>query len=100
MEGEQLLSQLQSLVDSPDEPTSTLSTKQIQEIAVACVKSLTKHGCITTKLIEFLNETYTPLSKVPTSATPDDRPDLMSCDKAPSSTPATNALLSQNYTAL
>ena len=37
--------------------------------------------------MEFLRETYSPVTNTPTLATPNDRPDLLPCDKTSSSTP-------------
>jgi hypothetical protein len=69
-------------------PDVRLSQKQIGEIAKACVDILQKHGRITPDLLTFLSSAaFKPGHKIPTSATPVDRPDLLSSDKVPSSTP-------------
>jgi hypothetical protein len=66
-----------------------LSQKQIGEIAQACVEHLTQHGRITNELLTFLASAYPITSSFPTSRTPDDRPELLSSDKMPSSAAAT-----------
>jgi len=75
------------LLASP--PGHRLSQKQIGEIAQACVDHLTKHGRITNELLTFLASAYPSTSSFPTSRTPDDRPELLSSDKMPSSAAAT-----------
>jgi len=69
-------------------PSSRLSAVQISEIAQACIKTLEEHGRITPALLSFLSSIYGSSSNIPTSTTPDDRPDLLSSDKMPSSAPA------------
>jgi hypothetical protein len=63
---------------------SKLSPVQIQQIIQACIKDLTANGCISMKLVNLLRAAHFP-SKTPTSTTPDDRPELLSSDKMPSS---------------
>jgi hypothetical protein len=78
LEGEDLLKYLDSLITNTDDPlTSTLSSKQIREIADACVKTLQKHGCIMHTLLDFLKDTYTSTNKTLTSTTPSDHPILL-----------------------
>jgi len=75
-----------SLADSMN--NSSLSQKQIGEIAKACVDTLQKHGRITPELLSFLSSNAFSPTNVPTSVTPNDRPDLPSSDKVPSSSSA------------
>jgi hypothetical protein len=65
--------------------SSYLSPQQINQVTQACIDSLTKNGCITLELIRLL-EAASPRKSLPssTSTTPDDRPELLSCDKVPS----------------
>ena len=72
-------------LEAADFSSPSLSPKQINQISQACIDSLTKHGCITMDLVCLIDATL-PKKSSPysTSTTPDDRPELLSCDKVPS----------------
>ena len=72
-------------LDATDFSSSPLSSQQISQISQACIDSLTKHGCITMELIRIL-DAASPRKSSPksSSSTPEDRPELLSCDKVPS----------------
>ena len=75
-------------VVNPSSTAPSLSQKQIGEIAQACVKILQEHGRITPALLTFLSTVTDGSSNNPTSMTPNDRPELPSNYKMPSSSPA------------
>jgi hypothetical protein len=67
--------------------SSTLSSKQVQEILSLVTKQPETHGRISPELLKML-ETNQPSSRVSTSTTPMDHPTLLSCDKMSNTAPA------------
>jgi hypothetical protein len=77
-------------LNADDFTSSPLSPKQIQQLSQACVDSLTTNGCISMDLLRFIQGVANRRSlQHSTSTTPDDRPELLSCDKVPSFYPKT-----------
>jgi hypothetical protein len=73
---------------NPSDFTSpTLSAKQIQEVTTAIISHLQKYRCITPELLNFIRDKKYS-TKNATSTTPDDRPTLLSSDKASNTFPS------------
>jgi hypothetical protein len=73
---------------NPSDFTSpTLSAKQILEITTTIISHLQKYGCITPELLNFIRDKKYS-TKNATSTTLDDRPTLLSSDKASNTFPS------------
>jgi hypothetical protein len=66
--------------DSSQQSTSSLSSKQVQEVLQQVTKQLELHRKFTPELVKLL-EIGKPASNISTSSTPSDHPTLLSSDK-------------------